>query len=94
MLPQTPRGNPYCFSLRSIEGLDGAHFFVVVSAYAMKTAFLALLPYLPVGPQKPKIVIFSLANLSGRLFKKAQNAVFYKVNGAKNKEVGSVESFY
>ena len=41
-----------------------------------------------------KIAIFSLANLSGRLFKKTQNAVFYKVNGAKNKEVGSVESFY
>ena len=40
-----------------------------------------------------KIAIFSLANLSGRLFKKAQNAVFYKVNGANNKEVGSVESF-
>ena len=40
-----------------------------------------------------KMAIFSLANLSGRLFKKTKKAVFYKVNGAKNKEVGSVESF-
>ena len=40
-----------------------------------------------------KIAIFSLANLSGRVFKKAQNAGFYKVNGANNKEVSSVESF-
>lgn len=41
-----------------------------------------------------KIVIFSIANLSGRLFKKAKKGSFYKVNGANNKEVGSVESFY
>ena len=40
-----------------------------------------------------KIAIFSLANLSGRLFKKAKKAVLYKVNGANNKEVGSAESF-
>ena len=40
-----------------------------------------------------KIAVLSLANQSGRLFKKAQNAVFYEVNGANNKEVGSVESF-
>ena len=32
-----------------------------------------------------KIAIFSLANLTRRLFKKAQNAVFYKENGANNK---------
>jgi len=36
---------------------------------------------------------FSLADLSGRLFKKAQKGSFNKVNGANNKEVGSVESF-
>ena len=36
---------------------------------------------------------FSLANLSGRLFKKAKKGSFNKVNGANNKEVGSVESF-
>ena len=36
---------------------------------------------------------FSHANLSGRLFKKAKKGGFYKVNGANNKEVGSVESF-
>ena len=41
-----------------------------------------------------KIAIFSLANLSGRMFKKAKKGGFYKVNGANNKEVGSVESFY
>ena len=40
-----------------------------------------------------KIAIFSIANLSGRLFKKAKKGCFYKVNGANNKEVGSVESF-
>ena len=40
-----------------------------------------------------KIAIFSIANLSGRLFKKGQKGGFYKVNGANNKEVGSVESF-
>ena len=40
-----------------------------------------------------KIAIFILANLSGRLFKKAKKGGFYKVNGANNKEVGSVESF-
>ena len=40
-----------------------------------------------------KIAIFSLENLSGRLFKKAKNGSFYKVNGDNNKEVGSVESF-
>ncbi len=40
-----------------------------------------------------KIAIFSIANLSGRLFKKAKKGGFYKVNGANNKEVGSVESF-
>ena len=39
-----------------------------------------------------KIAIFSLANLSGRLFKKAKKGGFYKVNGANNK-VGSVEFF-
>ena len=39
-----------------------------------------------------KIAIFSLANLSGRLFKKAKKGSFYMVNGANNKEVGSVES--
>ena len=33
---------------------------------------------------------FSLANLSGRLFKKAKKGGFYKVNGANNKQVGSV----
>ena len=41
-----------------------------------------------------KIAIFSLANLSGRLFKKAKKGGFYKVNGSNNKEVGSVEAFY
>ena len=40
-----------------------------------------------------KIAIFSIANLSGRLFKKAKKGGFYKANGANNKEVGSVESF-
>ena len=40
-----------------------------------------------------KIVIFTLANLSGRLFKKAKKGSFNKVNGANNKEVGSVKSF-
>ena len=40
-----------------------------------------------------KITIFTLANLSGRLFKKAKKGGFNKVNGANNKEVGSVESF-
>jgi len=40
-----------------------------------------------------KIAIFSLANPSGRLFEKAKKGGFYKVNGANNKEVGSVESF-
>ena len=37
--------------------------------------------------------IFSLPILSGRLFKNDKKAGFYKVNGANNKEVGSVESF-
>ena len=40
-----------------------------------------------------KIAVISLANLSGRLFKKAIKGSFNKVNGANNKEVGSVESF-
>ena len=40
-----------------------------------------------------KTAIFSFAYLSGRLLKKAKKGGFYKVNGANNKEVGSVESF-
>ena len=40
-----------------------------------------------------KIAILSIANLSGRLFKKAKKGGFYKVNGANNTEVGSDESF-
>ena len=46
-LPQTPRENPYCFSLRSIEGLDGAHFFIIGSVYLIKTAFLTFLNSVP-----------------------------------------------
>ena len=42
---------------------------------------------------RAKIAIFRLANLLGRLFKRAKKDGFYKVNGANNKEVGSVESF-
>ena len=37
--------------------------------------------------------IFSLANLSGRLFKQDRKAGFYNANGANNKEVASIESF-
>ena len=40
-----------------------------------------------------KIAIFSIAKLSGRLFKKAKKGSFNKANGANNNEVGSVESF-
>ena len=56
-LPQTPRGNPYCFSLRSIEGLDGAHFFVIGSVYLIKNAFLAFLNSLPERFARLKIAI-------------------------------------
>ena len=56
-LPQTPRGNPYCFSLRSIEGLNGAHFFVFGSVYLIKNAFLAFLNSLPERFARLKIAI-------------------------------------
>ena len=56
-LPQTPRGNPYCFSLRSIEGLNGAHFFVIGSVYLIKNAFLAFLNSLPERFARLKIAI-------------------------------------
>ena len=40
-----------------------------------------------------KFAIFSLANLSGRLFKQDKKAGFYNANRANNKEVASIESF-
>ena len=62
-LPQTPRGNPYCFSLRSIEGLNGAHFFVFGSVYLIKTAFWPFLNILPDRFARMKIAIFAPRSL-------------------------------
>ena len=52
-----PQGNPHCFSLCSIEGLDGAHFFVIGSVYLIKNAFLAFLNSLPERFARLKIAI-------------------------------------
>ena len=40
------------------------------------------------------MTLFNLWSLSNDRNKKDKNAVFYKVNGDNNKEVGSVKTFY